>query len=93
MIVTITVIKLHNSNITFCRILIFHLLVAANGEEAGRSAPSSHSVWNHCRKLAGKPHPEGVPKGVLPGLTGYTLSGCWAGMKSSLVALQKVGHI
>lgn len=93
---TITVFKktkLHNSSITFCLILILvmfsHLLVAANGEEAGGSTSSAHSVWNYRRKLAGKPHPEGVPEGVLPGFTGHTLPGCWAGRKSSLIGFRE----
>lgn len=55
---------------------------AADGEEAGGSAPSVDSVWDHRGELAGKPHPEGVPQGVLPGAAGHTLPGCRTGKDS-----------
>lgn len=64
--------------------VFFFPVVAANGEEAWRSAPSTHTMWNYCRKLAGKPDPEGIPQGLFPGPTGHTLPGCWTGRKTSL---------
>lgn len=73
----------------FC---VVYLLVAANGEEAWGGAPSTHTVRNYCRKLAGKPHPERVPEGLLPGPSGYTLPGCWTGRITSLEGLDKVGQ-
>lgn len=66
----------------------FYLLVAANGEEAWRGASSAHTVWNYCGKLAGKPHPEGVPEGLLPSPAGHTLPGCWTGRKTNLEVLE-----
>lgn len=61
-----------------------NLPVAANGEEAWRGASSSHTVWNYSRKLAGKPHPEGITESLLPGTTSHTLPGCWTGRKPPL---------
>lgn len=61
---------------------VFNLLVAVNGEEARGGASSAHTVRNYCRKLAGKPHPEGVPEGLLPGPSGHTLPRCWTGRKT-----------
>lgn len=58
--------------------------VAANGAEARWGAPSSHTVWNYSRKLAGKPDPEGVSESLLPGPAGHTLPGCWTGWKHTL---------
>lgn len=69
----------------------FDLLVAANGEEAWGGASSAHTVWNYCGKLAGKPHPEGVPEGLLPCPSGHTLPGCWTGRKTSLEVLVRNG--
>lgn len=57
---------------------------AADGAEAERGAPSADAVWDHCRKLAGKPHSEGVPQGFFPGAAGYTLPGCWTGKAASI---------
>lgn len=61
------------------------LPVAAYGEKARRSAPSSHTVRDYCGKLAGKPHPEGVAEGLLPGTSGHALPGRWTGRKSERV--------
>lgn len=61
----------------------FDLPVAANGEKARGGASSSYTVRDYCRKLAGKPYPEGVAEGLLPGPSGHTLPGCWAGRKNS----------
>lgn len=55
---------------------------AADGEEAWGGAPPADSVWDHRGELAGKPHPEGVPQGVLPGAAGHTLPGRWTGTES-----------
>lgn len=57
----------------FTPMLRFCLLAAANGEEARGGASPAHFVWNHCGKLAGKPHPEGVSEGLLPGPSGHAL--------------------
>ncbi len=57
---------------------------AADGAEAERGAPSAHAVWDHRRKLAGKPHSEGVPQGFFPGAAGYTLPGCRTGTVISI---------
>jgi len=51
----------------------------ADGEEAERGAPSAHAVWDHRGELAGEPHPEGVPQGLLPHPAGDTLPGRRAG--------------
>ena len=57
---------------------------AADGEEAGRGAPSADAVWDHRGDVAGEPHPEGVPQSVLPGTAGHTLPGRRAGEQAAL---------
>lgn len=57
-------------------------VVAADGEEAGGGASPAHTVRHYSGKLAGKPDPEGVPEGLLPGAAGHSLPGCRAGRKA-----------
>lgn len=57
----------------------FPSLAAANGAKATGGAPSADTLWPDCGELAGKPHSEGVPQGLLPGAAGHTLPGCRAG--------------
>ncbi len=75
------------NSVMFLIVLMVFLLVAANGEEAWRGASSAHTVWYYSRKLAGKPHPEGVPESLLSGPSGHTLPGCWTGRETSLEGL------
>lgn len=70
------------SSVLSLLIMNSYLLVAANGEEAWGGASSAHTVWNYCGKLAGKPYPERVSEGLLPGPSGHTLLGCRAGRKT-----------
>jgi len=70
-----------------CFCFVSNFLVAVNGEEAWWGASSTHAVWHYSGKLAGKPNPEGISEGLLPGAAGHTLPGCRTGRKSALDGL------